>query len=374
LKRLILFIILCMFLDPIQIKAEEINLPYEESIDYDALQTTVDQIVGNDTFDFKAFVLYLVKSGQGVSIASLGDKLISSLKEQIVGEKSLLVRLGTILLFAAIFANFTEAFRNRQVAEIGHYICYLILFSIAMVSFQEMMELAVTVLTNVQDFMRALVPAYYMALMFSSGVTTSGLFYQGILIVIQIVERVILQGILPMIRVYFLLSMMNNLTKEGMFSKMTELLESLIRWLMKGFLGAVTGYHVMQGLLVPITDSLKNRIAIKTMNLLPGVGNVLGTAASTVISAGIVIKNAIGVAGLIVLLLILSVPLLRLLFSAMVYKVFSAVAEPISDKRIIACLGATYKAISLLLYVTFITGILFMLTIVIVMATTNGRV
>lgn len=365
-------------LQPIPVSAQEteapaVQIPYEDEIDYNNVQESIDKIMGQDQFDFKAYVYDSIKSGEGFSFTGILETIKETIKKQLNGDKSLIFRFAGITLIGAVFTNFSSVFRNKHVSEMGFYVTYLLIFSMACASFYSITEIAVNTLENILEFMRSLIPAYYMALMFSSGISTSSLFYQGTLILIHLVELFIVHGIMPFIRIYFILALVSNLTEEAVLSKALELLETIIRWTLKTLLGLVTGYNVIQGLVVPVSDNLKNRIAMRAVSALPGVGDLLGSAAETVFGAGIVLKNAIGVAGIGVLAVVLCIPMIRIAFHAFIYKLAAALVQPISDKRMVECLSGCSKAASLLLYAVFVTGVLFLLMIVVIMATTNGR-
>lgn len=352
----------------------EWEIPYEDEIDYDNIQNAVDEIIGQDDFNFQEYVYETIRNGEGFSIKYMFTSIIDAITKQVSGDKSLIYRFLSITVLGAIFTTFTKVFRDNHVSEMGFYITYLLLFSLACVSFYSITEIAVNTMKNILEFMRSLVPAYYMAIMFTGGVGTSSIFYQVTLILIHVVELLILNVVIPMIRIYFVLSLANNLSEEDMLSKALELLETIIQWTLKSLLGLITGYNVIQGLIVPVADNLKNRVAVRVVNALPGVGSVLGSAAETILGAGIVLKNAIGAAGICVLIIILCVPLIRIIFYAFIYRFAAALVQPISDKRIVECLSGCAKATGLLLFATFVAGILFLLTILVVMATTNGRV
>lgn len=353
--------------------AEEISIPYEGDVDYDEIQKTIDDVLGQESFDFKEYVFSIVRGERGLSFPELWKELLNGVKKQLVSDQSLMFRFLGIAIVGAVFTNFTRAFRNHHVSETGFYVTYLMLFSIISVSFYGMIEIAGTTIENILEFMRAMIPAYYIAVTFSTGIGTSAVFYQGTLIVISIVETLLLKGILPFIKIYFVLSLVNHLSKEDLLSKAMELLETGIRWTLKSLLGLVTGYNVIQGLIVPAADSIKNKTLIQAVNVIPGVGNVLGSVTETVLGAGVVLKNAIGAAGICVIIALIAVPLMRIGIYTLLYKLGASVVQPISDKRVIGCLSGSAKAAGLLLYTTFVSGILFLLTILVVMATTNGR-
>ncbi|MEG2440371.1 MAG: stage III sporulation protein AE [Acetivibrio sp.] len=367
------FVLLGSFVLGRTAQAQDIQIPYEEELHIEEVQRTMDELLGQDSFSFREYIYQSLQSESKFSIQDLLNKMMNVIKAQMETDKNRLIQFVGIGILAAVFTNFARVFRNRQVSEMGFYVTYLMMFSISCASFYKITEIAAHTLENIIEFMRALIPAYYMAITFSAGVGSSGFFYQVTLILIQVVEVLIMKGIFPLIRIFFVLSLINNLSQEDLLSKAIELLDTIIRWTLKSLLGLITGYNIIQGLIAPIADTFKNRMTMKLVNVLPGVGNILGSAAETIFGAGIVLKNAMGAAGICVLILLLAVPSLRIGFYSLLYKGASALIQPISDKRIVECLNGTAKAAGLLLYATFAAGVLFLLTILVVMATTNGR-
>lgn len=354
--------------------SENISIPFEGDVDYDEVQGAIDDVLGQDSFDFKEYVLEVVKGERGISFQGLWKEILGGIKKQLISDQGLMFRFLGIAIVGAVFSNFTKAFRNNHVSETGFYVTYLMLFSLISVSFYGIVDIASATIGKILEFMRAMIPAYYMAVTFSAGLGTSAVFYQGTLIVIGIVETLLIKLIIPFIKIYFVLSLVNHLSKEDLLSKAMELLETGIRWTLKTLLGLVTGYNVIQGLIVPAADNLKNKTILSAVNVIPGIGNALGSVTETVLGAGIVLKNAIGAAGICVIIILISVPILRIGIYTLLYKLGASVVQPISDKRVIGCLSGSAKASGLLLYTTFVSGILFLLTILVVMATTNGRI
>ena len=144
-----------------------------------------------------------------------------------------------------------------------------------------------------------------------------------------------------------------------------------MKWALKTLLSAVLGYNVIQGMIVPALDSVKKSFLLRASASLPGIGNALEGVTKTIYGTGVLVKNAIGVVGLIVILVIVLVPLIKLAVYAIVYKVGTALIQPISDKRILNSMNGVSEAAVLLLYTVFIGAVLFFITIAIITTSTN---
>ena len=121
----------------------------------------------------------------------------------------------------------------------------------------------------------------------------------------------------------------------------------------------------------PLAAEAKNSALVKVGSMVPGIGNTISSAASSVLLAGSLVKNAVGVAGIVVLIIICAMPLIRLWVSEFAYKGLSAVLQPVSDKRIIKCLSMTSDAIKLLAYAVGLAAMFFAISIAVISTMTN---
>ena len=76
-------------------------------------------------------------------------------------------------------------------------------------------------------------------------------------------------------------------------------------------------------------------------------------------------------AGAAVLIAICAVPILQMAVMTLLYKLAAALVQPVSDKRITGCIGSVSEGYELLVKVIFSTGVLFLLTIAVVTASTT---
>lgn len=80
---------------------------------------------------------------------------------------------------------------------------------------------------------------------------------------------------------------------------MAELVKDLVTLALKTMFGIMMGINVIQGLIVPVSAELQNSTLIKAGGAIPGVGNTISTVTNTVLVAAKLVKNAVGVAGVI---------------------------------------------------------------------------
>lgn len=346
-----------------------------DDVDYSQIQNVLDDIkTGKERFNFSEYVKQIVTGEKGVSITGLLGEIKDTVLLELETYKKVIGRLIVIAVIAAIFTNFSNIFQNNQVSETAFYVTYLLLFTILSTSFYMASNIAVGVLQNLLSFMKVLIPTYMISIAFSAGATTSMAYYESTLFIITLMDVLLLKVVIPMINVYFVLILANHMLKEDMLSKLTELIEMIVNWILKTLFAVVVGFNTIQGLIIPMAEHVKNSAFIKGTKALPGIGNAINTVTETILGAGVLVKNAIGVGGLVVILMICLIPLIKLAFFVIVYKFGVAIVQPISDKRVIGCISATSNSAKLLLTTVFLSLLLFMVSIAIIAASTNLRV
>lgn len=308
-------------------------------------------------------------------IEEAGSIFFSFLRDQISYEfdynRKSLVYVLLVAITAAVFSNFAGAFQNRQISDISFYITYMLLITLCLTSFQTSAAGLEDRLGSLLDFMRVLCPSYFLAVAFASGTTTSLFFYNVILFLIFAVEFLIVRFLLPVINIYIMVRVLGNLTGEDFLSEFADLIRKIVTWALRSLLACVVGINVIQGLLAPAIDAVKRSALTRTAEAIPWVGNALGGAAEVVLGTAVLIKNGIGMAGALIAVAICAVPILQMILMAFMYKLAAALVQPVSDKRITACISGVSEGYEIMVRVIFTVGVLFLLTIAVVAASTS---
>lgn len=355
--------------------AQEIREETENALmsefDFDEIEDSLSGMFPQQKISFEEVLSELITGNW----SGLGRTFLGYLSDRIFYEfrynRENLVYMLMVALTAAVFTNFSSAFQNRQVSEISFYVLYMLLITLCLTAFRVAAQGLEENLDALVDFMRVLCPSYFLAVAFASGSVTSLFFYNVILVLIYVVELVLVRFLLPVINVYIMIQVLGNLTGEDFLSEFAQLLQKLVSWILKSLLAGVVGINVVQGLLAPVIDSLRKSALTRTAEVLPWIGNAVGGAAEIVLGTAVLIKNGIGMAGAVIAVLICAVPVIQMLVLAFLYKLAAALVQPVSDKRITGCISSVSEGYELLLKVVFTAGVLFLLTIAIVAASTT---
>lgn len=340
-------------------------------LDYGEIETVLEQIMGRH-IGFETMVGELTGNGKHLSFGQWAGILGNTLLEQVNSHGKTIGYLCLLIISAAVLSTIARAFRNRQISEMGYYMIYLLMFVIMMQSFGVCYSLTEEVIKDLIDFMKVLMPAYLMAAAVSAYRTSAVIYYEGFLMLIYYLQKLVAVVVLPAIRCYVLFTMIGHLRNEDFLSKGREGLKKLILFLMKAMIGVTAGLQMIEGMISPAIDEFKQTALSRGISSLGSLGNVAQNVTDVILGSGVLLKNGIGVAAAIIILSICLIPAVQVGVYVLFYHVLAAVAEPISDKRLTGAIGDMGEGISLLARLLFTVGAMFLLTIAIICVTTGG--
>lgn len=346
---------------------------YLDMLDTDELDEFLGSQEETEDITFTDMLGQLAQGKWEVDGQKLMDQIAGLLWEEIAENKGLLVMVLLLAVSCAFVKNFTDTFRNTYVSDICFAMIYVQMMVLLLRSFQLAGGIVTDALNRIVEFMTMLVPVFCVSLSFSMANLTSAGFYQLAFLVIYLVQWLLLSLLIPLVQILVVLQFLNYLVQGEKFTRMCELLEDGIRWCLKCSVTVIVGLNVVQVMVAPAVDRLKMSSVTKGIGMLPGVGNISNALSDMLLGAGMVIKNCVGTAGILILLMIAMLPFLKLLVMSLMYKVTAAVTEPVSDKRIAGSINGVYVGCVLMMKILLTSLVLFLVTIAII-ATTSSSV
>ncbi len=342
-----------------------------ERFDFSELNEVMEELFPGEGLDFQEVLSEAVKGNLEFSWKIPVQLLKSQMFSVFQNSRKSLAQIFILAIFAAVLQNFSEIFESRQTAQMGYYIVFLLLVALCLHSFQTVSGWIEGGVRKLTLFMAAFCPLYYLAVAIAKGSLSAAAFYHLSLLLIAGVELLIVYVVLPAIHIYMMLRIMDFLSQESYLGKFAELLETAVGWALKALFALVAGIHVVQGMISPAIDAVKRSALTRGIEAVPGVGDAAGGAAEVFLATAVLIKNGMGVVGMLICLAVFLSPLLQVGLAALLYKLAAAALQPVSDKRIVGCVESMGNGCVLLMRVALTAGLLFLLTIAVVAAVTN---
>lgn len=384
-KRLRIFILIFCMLFPVTVhaatteeqttetySAEDIQKDLLEEFQFSDIDGMIDDIFPRGKWTFTELVEGLISGDVDLTFDLLKEFVTDQFFYELDTSRSGLIHILLLVIIAAVFSNFSKMFKSTQVSEISFFMLYMMLITITLTNFRILAEAVTANLGRLLEFMKLLGPIYFLAVGISTGSSTSITFYQVVLLLIFLVEMLILNFLVPLAQLYLIMRILGEMSPELPLTKFSELLETIISWSLKTLMAGIIGLNLIQGLISPAIDTVKRSFLTKTGEALPIVGDVIGGTTEIVLGTAVLIKNGIGVAGMVLCFVICLAPLLQMAITTLLYQLVAALIQPISDKRMVNCVSSMADSSKVLLKILSTTMVLFLLTIAVVSSTTGG--
>ena len=171
------------------------------------------------------------------------------------------------------------------------------------------------------------------------------------------------------------LTMVGGLSDSLRAGRMCRLFRQAANWTLGLGFTVFIGVMTVQGLGAAALDGVSIRTAKYAMDhFIPIVGGMFADTVDTLVGCSLVIENALGALGLLVLLGILITPLLRLVMTLFLYRAAAALLEPMGDTPLCRAIGDYADVFSLLLIIQMSVGAMFLLLIAQVVGVGNATV
>lgn len=145
------------------------------------------------------------------------------------------------------------------------------------------------------------------------------------------------------------LGIISQISDKIQIDKLSKFLKSSGVWALGVLITLFVGVASLESSLTNSVDGVTSKTAKAAVSgFIPVVGKILGDAVETVIGCSGILKNALGVIGVIIIIGICITPIIKLTVLMAIYYIGAAICQPIADSKIVKLLeqmGETFKVL-----------------------------
>ncbi len=272
-----------------------------------------------------------------VDNSSILKKILSLLGQEFVDSIKAVGSILAIIVIHSILKAISESLENESISKLIYYVQYILIVTIIMSSFSGIVKLVQDTTNNLVGFMNLLVPLLIALMLYTGGIATSGVLEPIILFMINFIGNIIQTIIIPGVLIFAGLVVISKISNNFQIGKLSKFFQSSIIWFLGIVLTIFVGVVSLEGTLSSSVDGITAKTTKAVVSTaIPVVGKILGDAVDTVLGCGIILKNAVGLIGVIVVIAICIAPILKLAILTITYKLLAGICEPIADKNIVS--------------------------------------
>lgn len=272
-----------------------------------------------------------------VDNSSILKKILSLFGQEFVDSIKAVGSILVIIVIHSILKAISESLENESISKLIYYVQYILIVTIIMSSFSGIVKLVQDTTNNLVGFMNLLVPLLIALMLYTGSIATSGVLEPIILFMINFIGNIIQTIIIPGVLIFAGLVIISKISNNFQIGKLSKFFQSSIIWFLGIVLTIFVGVVSLEGTLSSSVDGITAKTTKAVVSTaIPVVGKILGDAVDTVLGCGIILKNAVGLIGVIVVIAICIAPILKLAILTITYKLLAGICEPIADKNIVS--------------------------------------
>ena len=289
--------------------------------------------------------------------------------------KDALKVMGSILIIVlihSVFKSISDNLNNKSVSQITYYVQYILIATVIMTNFSSIISMTKEAVGNMISFIQLLFPLLMTLMLASGSVVSVNLIQPIILFIINLISNIFQSIIIPIVLVGTALAIVSKISDKIQIDKLSKFVKSSAVWVIGILLTIFVGVLSVEGTLGSSVDGITAKTAKAAVSsFIPVVGKVLGDAVDTVIGCSAILKNAIGIVGVIIVIAICITPILKLAVITIIYHLTAAICEPIADSKIVSLISQMADTFKILLAIVCSISVMLIIGITLVINISN---
>ena len=374
-KKIILIFILTLILLPHKVFAEteEIMSTTQEKFNISGFIKEAEQYMEQSFGDVNLTEM-LNQAMQGkIDNKSIYKKVINLLGKEIISSLKILISILVIIVIHGILKSITDNLENTSISQIIYFVQYILIVTLIMSNFTEIIKIVKETANDLVGFINVLIPLLLTLLVYTGNIATSTLLQPIILFISNFIGNIIVDVLIPIVLIIVVFSIISKISERVQIDKLSKFLKSGVVWFLGFVLTIFVGVVSLEGTLSSSVDGITAKTAKTAVSsIIPVVGKVLGDVVDSVLGCGVILKNAVGIIGVVVIIGICILPIIKIGTLSIIYNLASAVIQPVADDKIVKLLDEMGGVFKLLLGILCSLSVLLIIGVTMVVKISNS--
>ena len=295
----------------------------------------------------------------------LGNSILVKIGKETLSSIRTIGIIIIVIVIHSIMKSISEGLENKSVAQITYYVQYILIATLIMTNFADIITMVKDSINNLVQFANLLVPILMTLILTTGSIASVNVLQPILLFLITFIGNFINGILIPILLVSTAIGIVSKVSDRIPLDRLSKFLKSSIIWVLSVVLTLFVSLVSIEGSLSSSVDGITAKTTKAAVSsFIPVVGKILGDAVDTVIGCTSILKNAVGVIGVIVIIGICITPIIKLTLLMGTYYIGAAICQPIADEKIIKLLeqmGDTFK---------ILLGILCSVSVMLIIGTT----
>ncbi len=292
----------------------------------------------------------------------------------ILGNVIMAVLPMVVLVVAiTILCGFMGTAKSDGINHLVFFVAYAAIVVIVVGNITDLIQMVGTTLNTLKTQVDLVFPII-LTLMVAGGASTSaGLYQPAVAVLSSVMMQIFTYVVMPLFVISLAFSVIAHLAPQTRLDKFVAFFGALFKWIVGICFTVFLSFMAIQGITAGSFDSISIRATKMTMSgYVPIVGSYMSQGFDLIMASAVLIKNAVGLSGILLLLGLVLAPLVKIVVFSLALKLAAAVTQPIGDTRISDFLTTMNKSFGML--VACLLGVVFMYLVILALLIMTGNV
>ena len=330
---------------------DSLSAQEKNAININDVKSTLKALVNGQTEDFFSKLINLLAGTLGTYFAGFLPSFITII---------------VICLLKNMLGNLTGSLAGKSTTEVVHVVCYCAVIIVLITGIGSVISTVTQTVALLVGFARAIFPILLTVLSMLGGATTVATYTPLMAVLSGFIMKLITAGIVPAFIATIVFSVVGNISKNVKLDKLTKVIKSASTWLIGIVFGLFATFLTVQGITGGVVDKFGFNVAkFALSSYVPVLGGYLSDGFDLLSTSLVLVKNAVGYTGAVILVCIVLFPLVKVVIFTLALRLTSAIVEPIGDTRISGLLHTVAGNMNLL--ITALAGVAFLFYILLML-------
>ncbi|MDD4211436.1 MAG: stage III sporulation protein AE [Clostridia bacterium] len=345
------------------------------SLDFSNLDNIVENLQEYTPFtsgSFKEKVQEIISGEFSIGYSSVFSAIINLLLKSLLNFIPLFAVIIGIGVLSSFISTLTPNSKNKAIADIVHFVCYSVIIIIVFSAVVQLIKVTGQTLNSLKVQIDLIFPILLTIMTALGSVAAASVYQPAVAIFSGGIVQLFSSVIMPLFIFTLVFSVVGNISSNLQLKKFNEFFNSSFKWIVGTTFTIFMGFMSIQGITAGSYDKVSIRTAKFAMkSYIPILGGYLSDGFNVILASGVLVKNSVGLAGLILMFATILMPIIQMLVLKLGLNLTAAILEPIVDKRISNFIMGVSKTLVMLLCTILAVAFMYFIMVGLIISTAN---
>ncbi len=330
----------------------------------DYARANIDNAFENTGIDANELIDRLSNGNFNIDYNNVWDYIKTIFSDELKNNFGFISTVFILAMLSSLIENINNSFKNDRLIK---FIVVGSVVSVLVGTTYETAQYSISITDRLILFINSFVPVITTFLATSGRVGTSGLLNPAMLGISSVISLVIKKFILPLSMISLVLRLTGGMTEKNHLVNFGNQIHKLLKWTLGLMFTVYVGIIGVIGVAAPKVDE----ITLKTTkyavgNFIPYVGGMVADSVELILECSEIVKNSVGIAGLIGILSIVAVPCIIITAKVVAVNILGVAVSPVSNKQVVDSINSVSSTLSILLGMNVVVAIMYILSVTVI--------